>query len=646
MKYSQAKKGSTMLQMVDYVYNDFGNLGVAYKNNRINGTTYLDDETYVYDDLNRLESAEQSHGSGANNTYNYRYDSVGNFKYKSDFSSSSTSAYLYGNSARSAGGNAGPNAVRRVTLANNQGYRHYSYDNNGNLLNDGNRAFLYNSFNKPTQITTSGGRKLGAYDSVNSAASSLSFFYGADQMRYKQVKQKSGNTTTTYYIGSLYKEVHSGGTIEQRAFIGDIAVATDTIVNGTTTKKVSYLHNDRLGSAVAIINATGSVVESKSFDPFGKPRSARLHDAKTSSSISRNIVASVISNKGFTGHEHLDDAQIIHMNGRVYDYNVGRFMSVDPIIQSPGNSQSMNPYSYIMNNPLSGTDPTGYCAASRIQSVCDRTDPHFGGTQGVATANQSYIMQASELFGAIVANKMENGSNKKNGIKPISIDKPELGDQGAIAGQNAPAGGGDKSSKQPASITFWIGGASDKERELLNGPTHIMKNAKELFEKHSNGAGISEYYGYRDREEIVERIIEIRKSNPDIDINLIGHSRGGAVAIDIAIRELSSAAINVNLLIALDPVKASGVLAIENVTQHQLRNVKLFVNVLATKNSFSNALAFVGGDYGYRPAKLTGFFGAVNVAHDDATRMMLAPIDSKSYQNLTPFDILLREKRN
>jgi hypothetical protein len=77
-----------------------------------------------------------------------------------------------------------------------------------------------------------------------------------------------------------------------------------------------------------------------------------------------------------------------------------------------------------------------------------------------------------------------------------------------------------------------------------------------------------------------------------------------------------------------------------------LRNVKLFVNVLATKNSFSNALAFVGGDYGYRPAKLTGFFGAVNVAHDDATRMMLAPIDSKSYKNLTPFDILLREKRN
>ena len=48
------------------------------------------------------------------------------------------------------------------------------------------------------------------------------------------------------------------------------------------------------------------------------------------------------------------------MNGRVYDYNLGRFLSVDPFIQDVGNSQGINPYSYIMNNPLGGTDPTGY----------------------------------------------------------------------------------------------------------------------------------------------------------------------------------------------------------------------------------------------------------------------------------------------
>jgi hypothetical protein len=57
------------------------------------------------------------------------------------------------------------------------------------------------------------------------------------------------------------------------------------------------------------------------------------------------------------------------MNGRVYDYNLGRFLSVDPFIQDPGNSQSMNPYSYIMNNPLAGTDPSGYQSETKVKEI-------------------------------------------------------------------------------------------------------------------------------------------------------------------------------------------------------------------------------------------------------------------------------------
>ncbi len=52
--------------------------------------------------------------------------------------------------------------------------------------------------------------------------------------------------------------------------------------------------------------------------------------------------------------------KLMHMNGRGYDYNLGRFLSVDPFIVEPGNSQALNLYSYVLNNPLSGTDPTGY----------------------------------------------------------------------------------------------------------------------------------------------------------------------------------------------------------------------------------------------------------------------------------------------
>ena len=55
--------------------------------------------------------------------------------------------------------------------------------------------------------------------------------------------------------------------------------------------------------------------------------------------------------RGFTDHEHLDSVGLIHMNGRVYDPELGRFMSADPFVQAPYNSQSYNRYSYVFNNP-------------------------------------------------------------------------------------------------------------------------------------------------------------------------------------------------------------------------------------------------------------------------------------------------------
>jgi RHS repeat-associated protein len=67
-----------------------------------------------------------------------------------------------------------------------------------------------------------------------------------------------------------------------------------------------------------------------------------------------------ITPRGFTGHEHVDHANVIHMNGRIYDPAIGRFMQADPMVQEVDNSQNFNRYSYVINNPLSYTDPTGY----------------------------------------------------------------------------------------------------------------------------------------------------------------------------------------------------------------------------------------------------------------------------------------------
>jgi hypothetical protein len=54
------------------------------------------------------------------------------------------------------------------------------------------------------------------------------------------------------------------------------------------------------------------------------------------------------------------------MNGRIYDPKLGRFLQADPMVQAPRNSQSLNRYSYVLNNPLSYTDPSGYFSIGRF----------------------------------------------------------------------------------------------------------------------------------------------------------------------------------------------------------------------------------------------------------------------------------------
>ena len=105
---------------------------------------------------------------------------------------------------------------------------------------------------------------------------------------------------------------------------------------------------------VAISDTAGNVVERLAFDPWGKRRYPNgLPD-------NLDAIVGVNTDRGYTMHEHLDEMGLIHMNGRIYDPLIGRFMSADPFIQSPSNLQSYNRYAYVMNNPLAYTDPSGY----------------------------------------------------------------------------------------------------------------------------------------------------------------------------------------------------------------------------------------------------------------------------------------------
>ncbi|WP_144394246.1 RHS repeat-associated core domain-containing protein [Pleionea sediminis] len=365
-------RGSIDSQQVTYEYDRYSNLTAMEMTNPYLSMSDVSREIYTFDDLDRIKSSTLFINGVQNTPVTYDYDASGNLKRKSDFSANSTSAYTYNgvNVERSNSNNwAGPNAVRSIKLSNGT-TRQYRYDKAGNLETDGLRTITYNAFNKPTQIQTFNGRINPKLDAQNTGNNNSQFFYDAGQMRYKQVANKNGEIVTTIYVGKLYEKIttRSGSTtkVQHKTYLGDTAVLTEEVTSSGTSNKIGFFHRDRLGSMIAVVNNSGRVVEGHSFDVFGRPRTASLQ------SQLQQTLNSSYTTRGYTDHEHLNGSQLIHMNGRVYDYNTGRFLNVDPFIQSPDNSQSLNPYSYIMNNPLAGTDPSGYLTVCQTFIVCSQ----------------------------------------------------------------------------------------------------------------------------------------------------------------------------------------------------------------------------------------------------------------------------------
>jgi RHS repeat-associated protein len=129
------------------------------------------------------------------------------------------------------------------------------------------------------------------------------------------------------------------------------------------TNSTSYSSTDHLGSGDLIMDSAGGDLARESFTPFGARRGSNWAGAPPTADYN---TYSQTTRRGSTGHEMLDALSLIHMNGRVYDPQLGRFLSADPIVQTISFSQALNPFSYVMNNPLSLVDPSGYSWLSRI----------------------------------------------------------------------------------------------------------------------------------------------------------------------------------------------------------------------------------------------------------------------------------------
>ena len=148
------------------------------------------------------------------------------------------------------------------------------------------------------------------------------FWYGPDGQRYK----RTDGTTTTYYVGGVEVVVQNGVQTARRYVAG---VALQTVINGAV-QATRYLFHDHLGSLVRIANADGSVAESLDYTAFG--------DRRAYGNPTGAGAASTLTPRGFTGHEMVDGMQVIHMNGRIYDPQLGRFLQPDPVIKEPTNA--------------------------------------------------------------------------------------------------------------------------------------------------------------------------------------------------------------------------------------------------------------------------------------------------------------------
>ncbi len=235
-----------------------------------------------------------------------------------------------------------PNAVDSIRDPQSGSTLHsYTYNANGSMTSRADKTITWTTFNKPHQVK-------------NGTTVLSEFRYGFDRERIRQDTPDAD----IYYFGGVEWSWNADSTSDTEARIyldapsGRVGLhLKDASLAPSETR---YFHADHLGSIELVTNHFGEVIDRLSYTPWGQ----RRQDVWTHG----NSFHKGVERRGFTGHEHLAyaDFELIHMNGRVYDPALARFVSADPFADGLAASQSLNRYAYVGNNPVSLTDPSGH----------------------------------------------------------------------------------------------------------------------------------------------------------------------------------------------------------------------------------------------------------------------------------------------
>ncbi|WP_333663138.1 polymorphic toxin type 23 domain-containing protein [Chishuiella changwenlii] len=231
---------------------------------------------------------------------------------------------------------------------NTEGIQHYT--------NDQIQTIGYNENNDPTFI--------------NGVTGDAAFSYGLTNMR--QVVSYGGNFSTAtegkftkFYSEDGSFEVTIDNTTRQEKhilYIGGSPYEADILYLKDFTKNEAsyhYLHKDYLGSILAITDENGKKLEQRHYDAWGNITHLKVGTGAVITDKALIKQTALLLDRGYTSHEHFQELGIIHMNGRLYDPILRRFLNADENIQEPFNTQNYNKYGYVFNNPLIFNDPSG-----------------------------------------------------------------------------------------------------------------------------------------------------------------------------------------------------------------------------------------------------------------------------------------------
>jgi len=355
------------IQDLEYTWRSNSTL---YQRRDNRGTTTTGDdriETFSYDALDRLISAQTSHETGSR-ILSFGYDAVGNLTSKTSTvaGDAEVTGYQY-------------TGLHRLNSAVIDGVSTtFDYDAAGNITR-------YNAASGANTVLAYDAR--GQVESITVGSTEDAFHYGPDGARYlkqsSRVEDSTAQTAWTLYLaGGAYEETHPVGDAEvlvrQQVQVSRTVIHRRTVTPiFTATERIEYRHRDHLGSVDKVTDESGNLVTDLAFDPFGDRREPDWSRALTSAALDLLLEGESTTQRGFTDHEHLDRTGFIHMTGRVYDPRLGRFVQPDPIIQAPAFSQSYNRYAYVFNDPLSLADPSGFMGLEIVTVVAPRLGGGF-----------------------------------------------------------------------------------------------------------------------------------------------------------------------------------------------------------------------------------------------------------------------------